>query len=41
MTINGNGGSSMHYEPNSHGNSPVENKSKVEKLTPVSGFMGR
>ena len=40
MAINGNGGSSPNYEPNSH-NGPVENKSFAWKPTPVKGFVGR
>lgn len=41
MTINGNGGSAMNYEPNSHGTGPFEDKSRSEEPIPVKGFMGR
>jgi catalase len=42
MTVNGNGGSNMNYEPNSHGTGPFEDKSKKTKPVAVSGgFMGR
>jgi len=37
MSVNGNGGSSPNYEPNSVKGTPVEDKSKVLKPTNVSG----